>query len=108
MKILVRLLGVALGAVVIWFALANREAVVVSFAPLPAMVELPIYLLVLLVFAAGVLVGGLSHWLATAQRRGVARDNKRRMVVLERELDDLNDQRPSVAPEDPQARLAQR
>lgn len=76
-----------------------------SFAPLPAQVELPIYLLVLSVFAIGVLVGGLSHWLAAAQRRAVARDNKRRMVVLERELDDLNDRRPPVTSEEPRTKL---
>jgi uncharacterized integral membrane protein len=105
LKILVRLLGAAVGAVAIWFALANRGPVAVSFAPLPAQVELPIYLLVLSVFAVGILVGGLSHWLATAPRRTVARDNKRQMVVLKRELDDLHDRRPPVTSEEPQTKL---
>ncbi len=77
----------------------------VSFSPLPVLLELPVYLLVLIVFAVGVLVGGSSHWLATAHGRGTARDNKRRMVVLERELDDLHDQRPPVSPDEPQTKL---
>ena len=92
----------------IWFALANRGLVPISFEPLPLLVELPVYLLVLIVFAIGVLVGGASHWLAAARRRGTARDNKRRLVVLERELDDLHDQRPPVSPEEPQTKIVVR
>ena len=108
LKTLVRLLGGVVGALVIWFAVANRGPVEISFAPLPVLMDLPIYLLVLIVFAVGVLVGGSSHWLATARRRGIARDTKRRMVVLERELDDLHDQRPPVSPDEPHAKLVGR
>lgn len=108
MKALIRLLGVVIGAAAIWFALANRDPVGVSLAPLPVFMELPVYLLVLVVFAVGVLVGGSSHWLAAAHRRSAARDNTRRLVVLERELDDLHDQRPPVSPEEPQTKLVGR
>jgi len=108
LKILIRLLGVGVGALAIWFALANRGLVAVSFAPLPVLVDLPIYLLVFVVFAIGVLIGGSSHWLAAARRRGTARDNKRRLVVLERELDDIHDQRAPVSPDEPQTKLVGR
>lgn len=108
MKIFIRVLAAAVGAAAIWFALANRELVAVSFSPLPLELELPIYLLVFLVLAIGVLVGGSSHWLAAARRRGAARDNKRRLVVLERELDDLHDQRAPVPPDEPQIKLVGR
>ena len=108
MKTLIRLLGVGVGALAIWFALANRRQVAISFEPLPLSVELPVYLLVLIVFAVGVLVGGASHWLAAARRRGAARDNKRRLVVLERELDDLHDRRPPVSPDGTETKLVVR
>lgn len=108
MKTLIRVLAAAIGAVAIWFALANRTDVVVSFAPLPTEIELPLYLLVLLVFALGVLAGGVAHWLAAARHRGTARDTKRRLVVLERELDDLHDQRAPVASDQAQSKLVGR
>ena len=108
MKTLIRVLGACIAAVAIWFAVANRGPVVISFDPLPVLLELPVYLLVFVVFAIGVLVGGSSHWLAAAHRRSAARDNKRRLVVLERELDDIHDQRSPASPEEPQTKLVAR
>ena len=108
MKILIRVLAAVIALIAIWFALANRGPVAVSFDPLPAQVELPIYLLIFLVLALGILVGGTSHWFATAHRRGAARDNKRRLVVLERELDDLHDQRAPVPADKPSTKIAAR
>ncbi len=105
MKTLIRVFAVAIGAVAIWFALANRADVTVSFAPLPVAADLPLYLLVFIVFVLGVLAGGVSHWLAAARHRGTARDTKRRLVVLERELDDLHDQRAPVTPDEAQSKL---
>lgn len=45
------------------FAVANRQAISLSLDPLPFAVDLPLYLLVFLVFAAGLVLGMLAQWL---------------------------------------------
>jgi len=45
------------------FAVANRQAISLSLDPLPFAIDLPLYLLVFLVFAAGLVLGMLAQWL---------------------------------------------
>lgn len=62
-KVLSKVLAGAFAVLAVVFALANRETVTVALSPLPVAVELPLYLLVLLVLLAGMAVGGASGWL---------------------------------------------
>lgn len=68
------------------FALSNREPVSLGFWPLPFLVNLPLYLLVLLLLLAGFGIGAAATWIAGRQIRRELRRRRRRIETLEREL----------------------
>ncbi|HMK70879.1 MAG TPA: LapA family protein [Xanthobacteraceae bacterium] len=76
-----------LAVIVIAFAVANRQVVMVSFDPFSAhepaaAITLPLFALLILTLITGVLIGGLAVWLRQGRWRGAARR-------LERELQHL-------------------
>jgi uncharacterized integral membrane protein len=68
------------------FAVSNREAVTVAFWPLPAQLDAPLYLVVLLAMLAGFLIGEFVAWINGGRARRLARERARRIEALEREL----------------------
>lgn len=66
MRFLRVFLGALLLLILVVFAVANKGAVLVSVDPLPFEIELPLYLLVFLVFLSGlvfgVILGRLNAW----------------------------------------------
>jgi uncharacterized integral membrane protein len=73
-------------AVLAVFAISNRESVTVAFWPLPAQLQAPLYLVVLLALLVGFLVGELVAWINAGKARRLARERQRRIDTLEREL----------------------
>jgi uncharacterized integral membrane protein len=73
--------------VLILFAVSNRETVSVGLWPLPAFVELPLYLVVLGMLILGFILGELVAWIGGSRWRREARRSRRRIATLERELD---------------------
>ena len=81
-------IALALVAVIlILFAISNREPVSVGLWPLPALVELPLYLVLLGTLLVGFLVGELSGWIGGWRWRREARRSRERIAMLERELE---------------------
>jgi uncharacterized integral membrane protein len=77
-RIVTALILVPLAILFISLAVANRQAVVVSFDPFdpthPALTRaLPLYLLMLMLLIGGVLVGGIAAWLRQGRWRRAAR-----------------------------------
>ena len=68
------------------FAVANREAVVVSFDPLPYSVEPPLYLAIFAMVVAGGLIGALVTWLSGHRARRELARARRRLTAMENEL----------------------
>jgi lipopolysaccharide assembly protein A len=68
------------------FALSNREPVSLGFWPLPFLIDLPLYLLVLSLLLAGFVVGAAAAWIAGRRRRRELQWRWRRIETLEREL----------------------
>ena len=68
------------------FALSNREPVSLGFWPLPFLVDLPLYLLVLLLLLAGFVIGAAAAWIAGRHLRRELRHRRRHVEALEREL----------------------
>jgi uncharacterized integral membrane protein len=68
------------------FALSNREPISLAFWPLPFLVDLPLYLLVLLLLFAGFVSGAAVTWTAARRVRRELRRRRRRVETLEREL----------------------
>ena len=77
MRPVVRLLALAAAMAVAAFALANRQPVAISFAPLPWAMESGLWLVALAFFAGGALLGGLFVWAAAHDRRRRHRTGKR-------------------------------
>jgi uncharacterized integral membrane protein len=107
-KIVAAIVLVPLAAIIIAFAVANRETVTVSFDPFSgndpaATVSLPLFALVILLLIIGVLIGGLASWLRQGKWRGAARRFERELHVLRGKLAVLEGvaERPmSVPPQD--------
>jgi uncharacterized integral membrane protein len=75
------------GAVIVaLFAVSNRASASLGLWPLPFVVDLPLYLLVLLPLLLGFLAGRLAAWFAGRGRRRGLRRCARRIEALEREL----------------------
>ena len=77
-KIVTALIVVPLAAVIIAFAVANRQNVTVSFDPFssasPAYaVTLPLFAVVFIVLILGVVVGGIAAWIRQSKWRRTAR-----------------------------------
>jgi uncharacterized integral membrane protein len=73
-------------ALLIPFALSNREPVSLGFWPLPILVDLPLYLLVLALLLAGFIIGAAATWIAGRRIRRELRRRRRHVEALEREL----------------------
>ena len=77
-KIVTAIIVVPLVVIIVAFAVANRQAVTVSFDPLssasPAyVVTLPLFAVIFVVLIFGVLIGGFAAWLRQGKWRRMAR-----------------------------------
>jgi uncharacterized integral membrane protein len=68
------------------FAVANREWVEVSLAPLPISFGLPLFAIIIGVLFLGALIGGAAVWFSGGKQRRLARRTRRRAGRLESEL----------------------
>jgi lipopolysaccharide assembly protein A len=91
-KILRTLLALAALIAIVAFAVANRTPVPVSFAPLPILMELPVYGVFLLGLVLGGLIGSLALWLSGIPQRFRARRMRKRVSALESQVAALKDQ----------------
>ena len=73
-------------ALLVPFALSNREPVSLGLWPLPFLLDLPLYLLVLLLLLVGFIVGTVASWFAGRRIRRELRRRRRHVEALEREL----------------------
>ncbi len=109
MDIAVRQLGWIFGAVIaviaIVFAIHNHAEQAVDLWPLPFIIELPLYALVLIAVAAGFLIGAFLTWVSESKWRRLARKRKRQLATLDAEMAALRapagsgrDSLPAVTP----------
>ena len=73
-----------LAAVIVVFAIHNRAPVAVDLWPMTLEFAPPLYLLVLGVFVVGFLAGGLVAWLSAGRARSRARQERYRLMDIER------------------------
>ena len=106
-KTVMALILVPLAIVLITFAVANRQTVVVSLDPFdqahPALaVALPLFALVLVLLIGGVIVGGVAAWLKQAKWRRAARLAEAEARELRAEVDRLKQRTaPTQLPAEP-------
>ena len=103
-KFLTALIVIPLGLILVVFAVANRHFVTVSFDPFvsndPSLsVTMPLFLLLILVAAFGVLAGGCAVWFGQRHWRRAARRNDADARAVRGELADLRAQMAAARPE---------
>lgn len=93
-KIVTAIIVLPLAALIIAFAVANRQTVTVSFDPFSAAspayaVTLPLFLIVIGVLIFGVLVGGAAAWIRQSKWRRTARKLDADVRELHSELETI-------------------
>ena len=82
--------------VLILFAISNRETVSVGLWPLPDLLQLPLYLVLLGTLVLGFFVGELTGWIGGWRWRREARRSRERIAMLEREVETERAQRAAT------------
>ncbi len=95
-----------LAAVIIVFAVANRQAVTVSFDPFTATspayaATVPLFVLVFIMLIFGVIIGGAAAWLRQSPWRRTARKLDADVRALHEELEAIRHQFGTQAPPAP-------
>ncbi len=100
MKLLVRVLFILFILIGVLIAISNRQPVELTLWPLPHLVVMPVYLLVIGVLLLGVLAGLGMGWWAGRHHRRRAREASGEAVRLEREIQRLRrSETPSAGPD---------
>lgn len=102
-KFLTALIVIPLGLILVAFAVANRHFVTVSLDPFisddPSLsVTLPLFLLLIVVGALGVLAGGCAVWFGQRHWRRAARRNDADARAARLELADMRAQAAAANP----------
>ena len=103
-KFLTALVVIPLGLILMVFAVANRHFVTVSFDPFVSndpsfSATLPLFLLLIVVAALGVLVGGCAVWFGQRHCRRAARRHDADARAARGELAELRAQAAAARPE---------
>jgi uncharacterized integral membrane protein len=93
-KIVTAIIVIPLAAVIVAFAVANRQAVTVSFDPFstasPAYAAtLPLFVVIVAVLMLGVLIGGIAAWIRQSKWRRMARRLDSEVRALHDELETI-------------------
>jgi uncharacterized integral membrane protein len=107
-KVLTIIIAVPLAAIIIAFAVANRQSVTVSFDPFSAVnpayaATLPLFAVVMLVLIFGVVVGGVAAWIRQGKWRRAARQLEAENRTLRSDLDDARRRATAVTEPAPPA-----
>lgn len=89
MKLLWWIILLPLLAVAAAFAVANRGALTVSLEPLPYSFAAPAYVALMAAVFVGLIIGGVSTWMAGRRWRREARLGRRNVKLLEAEVESL-------------------
>jgi uncharacterized integral membrane protein len=93
-KIVTAAIVIPLAVIIVAFAVANRQAITISFDPFssanPAYAAtLPLFVVLFAAMILGVIVGGIAAWFGQAKWRRTARRLDADMRLLHQELDAL-------------------
>ena len=91
LKVLSWVVIAPLAVFLIVFSVSNRTAITLDAWPLPYTAEIPVFAIVLVSLAAGVVWGGVAAWLAAGTARQCAREATRRAEIAERDVQQLGE-----------------
>jgi len=101
-KIVTAIIVVPLAAILIAFAVANRQSVTVSFDPFSATnpayaATLPLFVLIFVLVILGVVIGGAAAWLRQAKWRRTAHRLDADVRALHQELETMRRREAAAA-----------
>ena len=110
-KIVTAIIVVPLVVIIVAFAVANRQAVTVSFDPLSAtspayVMTLPLFAVIFIVLIFGVLIGGFAAWLRQGKWRRMARKLDAEFHTLHDEISMLRHRADTPPPAEPKPPVA--
>ena len=91
LKVLSWVVIAPLAVFLIVFSVSNRTAITLDVWPLPYTAEIPVFAIVLVCLAAGIVWGGVAAWLAAGTARQCAREATRRAEIAERDVRQLGE-----------------
>lgn len=92
------IIGFILSVLIAALAVMNRASVDLFVTPVHPPLSIPLYAVFLPALAAGFVVGGVVVWLNTAQIRREKRQQRKAIRLLEREVQDLKEDRFAASP----------
>lgn len=107
-KVITAVIVIPLAALIVAFAVANRQTVTVSFDPFTSVspayaATLPLFVLIFVLVILGVIVGGVAAWLRQSKWRRTARKLDADVRALHQELEAVRNRfaadPPSVRPD---------
>jgi len=102
MKLISWVFVALLAIAVITLSVGNREAVSFSLFPLPFVMDIPLFILILLGGFIGVLLGAFRTWMANGKLRQKNRAQAQEILKLQGDLSRVTAEKASVqAPEQP-------
>jgi uncharacterized integral membrane protein len=105
-RILTVIIVIPLAVILIAFAVANRQAVTVSFDPFSSTdaasaATLPLFVLIFILVILGVIAGGIAAWLGQTKWRRAARRLDAEVRALRDEVDAERHRARTVTPDAP-------
>lgn len=88
--------AILLTVLLVLFAIVNREYIAISLFPLPYAIELPKFLLALICFGTGLIVGGIMMSLKLNRALRVSHKSHQRAIALENELKSLHSEQHAL------------
>lgn len=95
------LISLPVTLLVLLFVIDNRQAVALSFWPLTLTLSAPLWLLTLMMFVTGFLLGGAVMWVSSIPHRRAAKKHAKTAADLRGRLDDLSRQAAALTDRTP-------
>ncbi len=92
--------GLLIALILVAFAVFNRNSVSLTWSPVHAPLELPLYMIGLVLMAIGFFTGTLMTWMNMSKVRQDRRRQKKQIKILEKELEAVNENGNAEAPSD--------
>ena len=98
MRLLAWLVGLPLTAIVVLFAVSNRQPITIGFWPFSDGITAPAYVIGLVPLGIGVLLGAGMAGIGTVRARFRHRGAVRRGRDMERQMEELRARTPAISP----------